>query len=235
VEGFGTAPYFMMGHNPPYYAALLEGAGLAPAQDLLAYRFPRSALPERLTRGFDRILARADATVRPLDMKRFRSEIDVIKGIYNSAWSRNWGFVPMTDAEFEHLAKEFRPVMDPDLCMIAEVRGEPVGFSLAIPDLNQALRHLPEGRLLPFGIFRFLWHRRRIRQMRVMTAGFRPEVQHLGLGAVLYARTWQTGLQKGYVTGEASWILEQNVEMTRPIERLGGELTRRYRLFQRPL
>jgi hypothetical protein len=143
--------------------------------------------------------------------------------------------VPMTDAEFEHLAKEFRPVMDPDLCMIAEVRGEPVGFSLAIPDLNQALRHLPEGRLLPFGIFRFLWHRRRIRQMRVMTAGFRPEVQHLGLGAVLYARTWQTGLQKGYVTGEASWILEQNVEMTRPIERLGGELTRRYRLFQRPL
>ena len=101
--------------------------------------------------GYRRILERERATIRSFDPKHFRRDLDILKEIYNAAWSRNWGFVPMTDAEFEHMAKEFRPVADLDLCLIAEVGGEPVGFSLALPDLNQALRHLPDGRLLPFG------------------------------------------------------------------------------------
>ena len=125
-------------------------------------------------RGFERILARSGATLRPLDRKDFRREVDVLKGIYNAAWSSNWGFVPMTDAEFENMAKEFRPVADLDLCLIAELRGEPVGFSIALPDLNQALRHLPSGRLLPFGFLRFLWHRRKIHRLRVITLGLTP-------------------------------------------------------------
>jgi GNAT superfamily N-acetyltransferase len=235
VEGFDTSPYVMMTHNPAYYGDLLQQSGLSKARDLVAFHFDDPALPERLTRGFDRLLQRAGATIRPLEMRRFRAEIDTIKGIYNSAWSRNWGFVPMTDAEFEHLASEFKPIVDPDLCLIAEVGGVPVGFSLALPDLNVALRHLPDGRLFPFGLLRLLWHKRRIRQMRVITVGFRPEYQHLGLGAAFYARTWQTGVAKGYVRGEGSWILEDNLDMARPLERLGARVSKRYRIFERPL
>ncbi|CAN5789308.1 GNAT family N-acetyltransferase [soil metagenome] len=235
IEGFDTPPYFMMTHNPRYYGALLEGAGLSKAKDLLAYHFNHPALPDRLARGFDRLLSRGGATIRPLDMSRFRQEIDSIKAIYNSAWSVNWGFVPMTDAEFEHLAKDFRPIVDPDLCLIAEIGGEPVGFSIALPDLNVALRRIPNGRLFPLGVFRLLWHKRKIRQMRVITLGFRPEYQHLGLGAALYARTWQTGLNKGYVRGEASWILEDNREMAKPVEKLGATISKRYRVLERPL
>ncbi|CAN5832883.1 MAG: N-acetyltransferase [Gemmatimonadetes bacterium] len=235
VEGFDTPPYVMMTHNPAYYGDLLQQAGFSKARDLLAFHFDDPALPERLTRGFDRLLQRAGATIRPLEMRRFREEIDTIKGIYNSAWSRNWGFVPMTDAEFEHLAREFKPIVDPDLCLIAEVAGVPVGFSLALPDLNVALRHLPDGRLFPFGLIRLLWHKRSIRQIRVITIGFRHEYQHMGLGAACYARTWQTGVEKGYVRCEGSWILEDNLAMARPLERLGARVSKRYRIFERPL
>jgi GNAT superfamily N-acetyltransferase len=235
VDGFDSGPTVMTSHNPPYYGALMEAAGLEKAKDLYAFWFGDPQLPERLQRSLDRILSHADATIRPLDVKRFDEEIGVIKEIYNSAWSENWGFVPMTDAEFDHLAKEFRPVVDADLCLIAESRGEPVGFSLALPDLNQALRHLPDGRLLPFGIFRFLWHRRKIHSMRVITLGFKPGYQNLGLGPALYLRTWQTGLSRGYDRGEASWILEDNLPMVRPIERLGGRIYRTYRLYEKLL
>ncbi len=235
VEGFQSRPYVMMSHNPAYYAALMEGAGLQKARDLFAYHFDSPELPERLTRGFDRLLERAGATLRPLRIKHFREDLDAIKRIYNAAWSRNWGFVPMTDEEFEHLASEFRPIVDPDLCLIAEIGGEPIGFSLALPDLNEALVHIPDGKLLPLGIFRFFWHRRRIRQMRVLTLGIRPEYRHLGLGAAFYARTWQTGVAKGYVRGEGSWILDENAEMAKPMERLGARVSRRYRIFERPL
>jgi len=235
IEGFETPPFFMMTHNPRYYIGLLEGAGLGKVKDLVAFNFDDPALPQRLNRGFDRLLTRAGATIRPLQMSRYRQEIDSIKAIYNSAWSQNWGFVPMTDAEFEHLASEFRPIVDPDLCLIAEVDGQPVGFSIALPDLNLALRQIPNGRLFPLGLFRLLWHKRAIRQMRVITLGFRPEYRHLGLGAALYARTWQTGLKKGYLRGEASWILEDNREMAKPLEKLGATISKRYRLLERAL
>jgi GNAT superfamily N-acetyltransferase len=232
VEGFDSRPFVMMSHNPPYYARLLEEAGLEKAKDLFAFWLPGVAPPERLVRGVERALEREGAVIRSLDLRRFDAEIDVIKRVYNAAWSRNWGFVPMTDAEFDHMAKEFRPVVDPDLCLIAEVRGEPVGFSLALPDLNHALRHIPDGRLFPFGIFRFLWHRRTIRGARILTLGLKPGYQHLGLGAACYLRTWQVGLAKGYDHGEASWILEDNLPMVRPLERLGARVYKRYRIFE---
>ena len=191
--------------------------------------------PERLVRGMDRVVERMDAVIRPLNLKRFRQDVDIIKGIYNAAWSRNWGFVPMTDAEFEHMAKEFRPIVDPALCLIAEVAGEPVGFSLAIPNINRALRHLPDGKLFPFGLFRFLWHKRKIRGIRVITLGFKPGFQHSGLGAALYLRGWLAGTARGYDHGEASWILEDNLDMVRPLERMGGRVYKRYRIYERAL
>jgi GNAT superfamily N-acetyltransferase len=236
IEGFSAPPAVMMTHNPPYYAALLEGTGLVKARDLIAFWFDDpAAVPSRGARTLDRLLERQGATIRALDPKRFRQDVDAIKEVYNAAWTRNWGFVPMTDAEFDHLAREFRFIVDPDLCLIAEVAGEPIGFSLTIPDLNLALRHLSDGRLFPTGLIKLLWHRRRIDSMRVMTLGFKPPYQHAGLGPAFYIRTWQTGVSKGICRGEGSWILEENQEMVRPLERMGGRIYKRYRIFEREL
>lgn len=232
VEGFDTPPMAMMSHNPPYYARLLEGTGLEKSKDLLAFWLDDPTPPERLVRGMERVVERMGAVIRPLDLKRFQHDVDIIKGIYNSAWSRNWGFVPMTDAEFDHLAKEFRPIVDPSLCLIAEVKGEPVGFSLALPNINHALKRLPDGRLFPFGLFRFLWHKRKIRGIRVITLGFKPGYQHSGLGAALYLRSWLAGTARGYDHGEASWILEDNLDMVHPLERMGARAYKRYRIFE---
>lgn len=234
VEGFDTPPMVQMSHNPAYYGGLLEGAGLRKEKDLLAYWLAGDP-PERIVRGYERTLQRHDVTIRPLNLKRFKDEIELLKRLYNESWQRNWGFVPMTDAEFDHLAKEFRPIVDPELCLIAEIGGEPVGFSLTMPNLNEALRHLPDGRLLPLGIFRLLWHKRKIRGARVITLGFKPAYQHLGLGPAFYLRTWQVGMKKGYTHGEASWVLEDNHEMIRMLERMGCPMNKRYRLFAKDL
>lgn len=235
VEGFDRPPLIAMTHNPPYYAALMEGAGLTKSKDLLAYLITDTTPPERLVRGVERLARREGVTIRGLDLKRFDAEIDTIQGIYNSAWARNWGFVPMTDAEFKHVAKDFRPIVDPELCLIAEVRGEPVGFSLAVPDLNAVLRKIPSGRLFPFGLFRLLWGKRKLRGFRVITLGFKPGFQHHGLGAALYLRTWQIGAAKGYVYGEASWILEDNWDMRRPLENMGATAYKTYRVYEKEL
>jgi GNAT superfamily N-acetyltransferase len=236
VEGFDTPPTVMMSHNPPYYGRLFEAAGWTKAKDLLAYWIPSPAIPERLTSGMERLARRMGATLRSVRLKDLKAEVARIQEVYNAAWSRNWGFVPMTQAEFEHLAKELKPVVDADLCLIAEkADGEPIGFLLCLPDLNRAFKHIPNGRLFPFGVFKFLWHQRRIRTLRVLTLGMKPGYQHSGLGAALYTEGLRVAASKGYQAGEASWILEDNPEMCLAMDKLGAAPYKRYRVFARPL
>ena len=235
-EGFDTPPVFMMGHNPPYYARLMDAAGLAKAKDLVAYWLPHNQPPERLLKGVERAGKREGWRIRPVRMKELKKEIGVIQEVYNSAWERNWGFVPMTHAEFENMAKEFRPVVDPDLVLIAEKDdGEPIGFMLAIPDFNQAIKHLPDGRLFPFGFLKFLWHKRKIRTARLMTLGLKPGYQSSGIGAAMYLRCFQQGAEKGYQNAEGSWILEDNGKMCQAMEKIGAHIYKRYRVYERPL
>jgi GNAT superfamily N-acetyltransferase len=236
VEGFGTPPFVTMSHNPPYYGPLLEGTGLVKARDLLAYLIETNQAPERLVRGVERLQQREGVTLRPLRLKRLAEEVRIIQGVYNSAWSRNWGFVPMTDEEFQYIAKDLKSVVDPDLVNIAEKDGEAVGFSISLPNLNEALRHLPDGRLFPFGVFKFLWHRRKIRSVRIMTLGLRPEYQKSsGLGGLMYLNTFRVGQRKGYDIGEASWILEDNHLMNQALEKTGFREYKRYRVYERAL
>jgi GNAT superfamily N-acetyltransferase len=235
VEGFDRPPSVMMAYNPPYYERLLEAAGLAKEKDLLAYLIDDPDPPERLVRGAELVAKRAGVTIRTLDKRRFREEVDIIKQVYNAAWSLNWGFVPMTDAEFDFIANDLKPVVEPKLCLIAEAGGRPVGFSLTLPDFNQALRKLPNGRLFPFGLFRLLRAKRKIHDVRVLTLGFTPEFQHRGLGAALYLRTFREGVALGYRTAEASWILEDNSEIRRAMEKVGARIYKRYRLMGRAL
>lgn len=236
VDGYEVAPTVMMSHNPPYYARLVEAAGLAKAKDLLAYWIDGSRVPERLQSAMERLAARAGVTIRSLRMKDLPAEVRRVQEVYNAAWSRNWGFVPMTEEEFRHLSKELRPVVDPALVLIAEkADGEPIGFLLALPDLNRAFRHLRDGRLFPFGLLKFLWHRRKIDVARILTLGVKPGYQHLGLGAAMYTRLLQVGPTRGYRAAEGSWILEDNLEMCRALEKLGSVAYKRWRVYERSL
>jgi ribosomal protein S18 acetylase RimI-like enzyme len=204
---------------------------LAKEKDLLAYRLEGGdGPPTRLTSGLHRVGVddRHGIRIRALDLRRLSDEIQIIRGLYHAAWEENWGFVPMTEDEFEHLARELRPVVDPSLCLIAENdRDEAVGFSIALPDVNQAIKTL-NGRLFPFGFVTYLRSRRKIDNLRILTLGVHPRFQRRGIDAALYLHTWQTGQAKGYRTAEASWILEDNWPMRRALERLGGQCFRTY-------
>lgn len=205
VANFEDPPAILMPFNPPYYADLLESWGLVKVKDLLAYKVQDDDVRvERLGR-LGRLIERSghDFHVRTLRPKRFEEEVALIHDLYNAAWERNWGFLPLTDAEIHHLAKELKPLLDPELALIGEVDGEPVGFALALPDVNQALRHL-NGRLFPFGILKLLWHQRGIRRIRVVALGVRPEYRRRGLDALLYREIFRHGSRKGYRWAESS-------------------------------
>lgn len=234
VEGFHHPPMVMMPHNPPYYTRLLEAVGYTKAKDLLAYLLEDNTPPERLVRGGRRLQQVRDVTIRTINPHRFAEEVDLIREIYSSAWERNWGFIPMTKEETDDLAIQFRRVADPNLCLIAEVRGEPAGFALALPDYNQVLRYM-NGRLLPLGLFKFLWYRRKIDAARVLTLGLKPGFRRIGIDAMLYLRLWEEAPKNGYSTVECSWILEDNWDMRRGMERMGGRLYKAYRIYQKAL
>jgi GNAT superfamily N-acetyltransferase len=235
VEGFDSPPAIMMGHSPAYYARLLEESGFSPVKDLVCYWVDRAeAPPQRLVRALERGMARHGLSVRPIDLKRMRQDVAAIEEVYNSAWERNWGFVPMTPAEIAYMAKHLRPVVRSELCLLEFSGEEPVAFLLALPDYNQALRHL-DGRLLPFGVIKLLWYRRRIDTIRVVTLGVKPEYRHQGVDAMLMARVFEGAAKLGMAEGECSWILEDNWVMRRGIERVGGSIYKTYRVYGKAL
>ena len=236
VDGFDEPPFVMTAYNPRYYADLLLACGLKKAKDLYCFwRSARTPPPERFVRVADKIKSHAGITLRSLDMRSFEAEVGRIKGIYNSAWEKNWGFVPMTDAEFDKLARDLRPLVRPELCFIAEDQGEPVAFSLTVPDVNQALRRVG-GRLtsfgLPLGLAKLLWYQRRITKVRLLALGIKEGWRRRGLDAVLIVETIRRTGQLGYEGGEVGWTLEDNDLINRAIEGTGAQRSRVYRVFE---
>ena len=237
VDGFQYPPNIMMPYNLPYAARLIEAAGYSRAKDLLAYLIDGrtdSTPPPRLVRGIERLQQEQQVTIRPINLRRFRQDVNLLLEVYNSAWERNWGFVPMSPAETDALAAQLRVVGDPNLCLLAEIKGEPVGFALALPDYNQALRHI-DGRLFPFGLFKLLWHKRKINGARVLTLGLKPGFRRSGIDAMLYLRLWEEAPKNGYPLVECSWILEDNWPMRRGLERMGARLYKTYRIYEKVL
>lgn len=231
VEGFDSCPRIMMTYNPPYYGRLIEAAGLRKAKDLVAYDLPvADAHADRVQTLTDKAAANG-VHLRTLRMGDYQNEIDRVWEIYNSAWSKNWGFVPMTHAEFLHFGHELKQIVVPDLAWIAEVNGQAVGFALAIPDINEALRHL-RGRLLPFGLFKLLWYQRKIEYLRVIVLGVRQEFRPTPAAAALYAALIRECARLKYRGAECSWVLEDNVLMRRSIEALGGKVYKTYRIYE---
>lgn len=234
VHGFEHPPTLMTPHNPPYYERLLAEAGLHKVKDLYLYRHRTDSLPERLARGAEAVARRNKVTLRPLRKDRLDEEVELVRALYASAWERNWGFVPMTDEELDHLAAELRPIVVPELFVFMERDGEALGFAGSFPDFNQALRSNPSGRIFP-GILRVLWASRRIDTVRVLLLGLRPDQRGLGLDALLFHWLWVKAGQLGYTWGEAGWVLEDNAPMNNALQRFGFERYKTLRLYERAL
>jgi len=234
VEGFSSPPVLMMPHNPDYYPKLLEAWGFAKAKDLLAYQTTDDQLPPRLLEGTEVLKKRYRISTRQLDLGRFQAEVETVKELYNASWEKNWGFIPMTEAEIDHLAKQFKPVVVPEMVLFAEKDGVPVGFAIALPDLNVALKKNPSGRFFP-GILKILRAARKIDRVRVILLGTLPEWRGKGVDALLYRGIWENGYAKGFRWAEAGWILEDNFPMRNGLLRMGFEAYKTYRLYDKAL
>jgi GNAT superfamily N-acetyltransferase len=237
VEGFEYPPTVMMPHNPPYYPALLEQAGLVKAKDLICFQGSDPEVArERLARATELVTRRYGITIRGLDVRHFDAEVARIKELYNRGWEKNWGFVPMTEREIDHLAEQFRPVVVPDLVPFAEKDGKPVGFAVALPDFNVPLRRNRNGAFLP-GLVRTLWmlKTKRIGRVRVLLLGTVPEFRGKGVDAALYNHIWAAGNAQNVHWGEAGWLLEDNTAIITGMVKLGWSPYKTYRLYDRPL
>lgn len=233
VEGFDTPPVFQSAYNPPVYEAYIQAHGLEPCKDLLAYqKVYDPPLPERLVTVIERLRSRQHVTVRIINMRDLTADVRRITDIYNEAWSANWGFVPITEAEAEYMAKSLKLAIVPELALIAEVGGEPVGCFVAIPDLNPALKRM-QGRLTPWGLLSFLYHRHRTDTVRVAMMGVKRRYRRLGIDLLLLDRVWELAPPKGFRRAELAWVLEDNELMTRAIDQIGGMPYKRYRLYQK--
>ncbi len=235
VEGDEGPPLVMMAHNPPYYPGLFESCSLRKVKDLYAWSMNDPNPPDRLLRAEKLITRRYGVTIRPLDRSRFDEELATVRRLYNTAWERNWGFVPMTDAEIDHMAAELKPILEPKFALFAEnADGESIGFALALPDFNQILKRM-NGKLFPFGLLKALIYKRRITSMRVLILGLVEEWRGKGIDALLYVTLIRNGVELGMTQAEQSWILEDNEKMNAALERMGGRIYRRYRLYEAPV
>ena len=232
LEGFDTPPVMGIPYNLPYYQSLFEQWGLRKARDLISLKLDIVEIPTYLDRAVSRLAKRTRFTMRPFRMDRFEQEVDIMWDIYNEAWNHNWGFVPMTQREFKFSAEEMKPIVRPEFCLFAEVEGEPAGFSLTLPDVNQVLINM-DGRLFPFGWARFLWGKSKINAFRVLALGVKKKFRRLGIDACLYHETYKQFLASGIRWCDMSWVLEDNLDILRPIERIGGYSYKRHRIYER--
>jgi GNAT superfamily N-acetyltransferase len=244
LEGFHQPPVIMMTYNPPYYLDFMAANGFTKAMDLLAWERELGQanepdfLPPKLLRVVEKVRQRYNVVIRPIELRQWDAEVARLQTIYNQAWQKNWGFVPMTEAEIRQLADSLKPFLDPALVFVAEVEGQPVGFGLTVPDVNQLLCEIRPGPSLIssyLGAARLIWGKKRAKGVRVIALGVIEAYRRRGVDALLYYETAKAAARQGYTWAEASWILETNDAMNRPIELLGGRVYKKYRLFEKEL
>jgi GNAT superfamily N-acetyltransferase len=236
VQGHDRRPVIGMPWHPPYYLTQFEECGLTRAKDLYAWEFsaPDGRAPERIRRFAERVQARTPFNIRRFRMDHFQDDAEIVRKIYHEAWHQNWGFVPMDSEDFQHAAKDMKSMVDPGFLLIAELNGEPVGFSMTTQDFNEALLPL-KGSLLPLGWLKFLRAKRRITGARTLLLGVKPEHRLKGVDVLLINETIRYGISRGYHRAECSWILEDNTAMNRSMEKYGATLKNVYRLFESAL
>ena len=241
VEGFDSPPVLMMTYNPPYYPALYEKAGFVKAKDLLAFWFEIGPRPLERFRRVNERLRREEKTfrMRKISKGSLKADLPLVREVYNAAWEKNWGFVPMTPEEMDFMAKRMKPLLSKDFALLGvydrpDGSVEPAAFMMTLPDYNTAMAPL-KGRLLPFGWLKFLLGLRRIKTVRVLTLGVKKEYRSRGLQSLLFEQSLQAALDHGYTGCEVSWLLEDNDLMIRGMKVWGGKRYKTYRMYDRPL
>jgi GNAT superfamily N-acetyltransferase len=241
IEGHERPPIILCPWQHPYYQPLLEeSCGLEKAMDLLMWELQvsdKSKVHQAIWDIADGVESQHGIAVRSFRKRDLQDEVTRFLEVYNSAWERNWGFVPLTEKEVRHYAKQLKPVLDENWAMIAERKdtGEVVGAALTLPDFNQVLAKVKDGRLLPLGWLAALRNRKNIDQVRVFALGVKPEYQHTGVAARMYQMHFEAAARTPQTGGEMGWILETNKAMNRAMEGMGGRVVRRYRVYEREL
>ena len=238
IDGFEHSPTLLTAHNPPYYARLIEAYGFEKEVDWYAWWFdPKNAPVSRLRRLVDARMRRTRVKIRPINVKALATESRRLADVFNKAWENNWGFVPFTVAEAEHMATEMRPIVDPRMTLIAEVDDAPVAFVICVPDMNVALRKI-NGRLtrfgFPVGLIKLLWYRHKIRKARFVALGVLEKFRRTGIAEMLVLQVMEEGASRGF-TAELSMTLEDNVMVNRFIETMGAKQYKKYRIYRRPI
>ncbi len=239
VDGFDKEPGILMPYNPPYYLSFLERYGFRRAMTMWGYYVHKKYVKaSRLERGVEIVKKRnPGVTLRTLDMKRFDEEVQTILDIYNDAWEDNWGHVPMTSNEFAQLAGQMKQIVDPNIVYFIEDNGVPVGFSVSLPNINQLLRHVPDGRLFPFGVFQILIREKfgGVTEIRTPILGVRKKYHGRGLDAILNLAAIRNGPQYGYDASELSWVLDSNVRQRNALIAIGGVVDKEYAMLEKAL
>jgi hypothetical protein len=233
ISGFDTPPVIMMSYNPPYYETLTETFGFKKEIDWYAYyRDDREGkVPERLRKGMELAKKRYKFSIRPINMKRFDEEVEKFHEVYTRAWEKNWGAVAFTKEEFYYLAKDLKMIVFPELTLLAEAEGKIIGVSLALPDINQILKRIKNGRLLPFGIIKLLWYKRKIDMIRLIIMGVIKEYRNMGVDICLIHDTYCNALKLGICRCEMSLILETNSLMNNGLTKMGAKVYKTYRIY----
>ncbi len=240
VEGFDRPPDVNMPYNPPYYDRLLSGQGLEKGRDLYYWDIDMTKdAPARIVKLAERVKTKSKLTVRPMDTKNWEAEVATCLEIYNDAWEKNWGFVPVGPKEFHHIAKDLKMVIKGDLGMFAEVDREPVAFALSIVDPNPTFKKL-DGRLFPTGIFRLVWElvvrpKKYVRSGRLILMGIRAPYRGRGLDVMMMLETHRAAQRLGLERGGIGWTLEDNLPVNRAIEHMGGERVNVHRVYEKKL
>jgi len=236
IENFDHSPYLMTTYNYAYYKDLLEDCGFKKHTDLLSYEL----LPDQMPSGIaatgallEKRLANHGISIRTINMRDFNNEISHFLKVYNASWEKNLGFVPMTEAEVRQMGQDLKMIIDPAFVYFAEKDGKVIGAALSLPNLNEILINIPKGRLFPTGLFKILMRKKSIKSVRVIALGILPGYRRLGLDMCFYVRSYQTAKDKSIVHAEASWILEDNLEMNRALLHIGGKVYRKHRIYQK--
>lgn len=235
VDSFDQDPVVLLTYNPAYYIHLIEKQGFAKAIDWYAYLMTdQTPINPVLFEVRDRVLRRNGMVIRHANLSRFKEEAVKAKAIFNEAWSENWGHLPFTDTQFDHLAKGLRMILDERLLFFGEIMGKPIGVCVSIPDVNQALKGI-NGRLLPFGWFRLLRGLKKVKKLRTIIMGVKKEHRHTGIDVAFYVETIEKGKALGYTESECSLVVETNTWMRKALEDLGAKIYKTYRLYEKAL
>jgi GNAT superfamily N-acetyltransferase len=237
TEGFELPPYFMLTYNQYYYDKHIQTCGYQKLKDFSAYTLNTDEflLTDKMVRIKRLLQDKYSIRLRTPNLRDFKNELRIFHEIYNNAFIHHWGFSPIGWEDFQFLGKDMKMVLDKEMVLIAEMNHKPVGFLLAIPNLNEVLAKLNNGRLFPFGFLKLLFRKRKIKSLRVITVAIKKEYQYLGIGSILYPEIAQRAKINGYQSAELSWVVDGNVQMNKICNEVGAKSYKNYRIYNKGL